>query len=149
MTNSRDILEALRCRSRRESLERASPSAPRANLLGVLAALSAVDKIAGRPAEASLPSLRKDAQRSQWDWPAGQPRRFQSTADWYLPFGSRVPEGTKGRGTAKPEGAQPEGRLTGGNRDHWPDGGVSGTEDVLSSEDMKALAARRWRGRFF
>ena len=86
MTNSRDILEAQACRTRRESLEKQSPSHQgRSNLLGVLAALSAVDKIAGRAAELALPTMRKAAQVSRWNWPEEQPERFMSPSDWYVP----------------------------------------------------------------
>ncbi len=151
MTNSRDILEAQACRTRRESLEKQSPSHQgRSNLLGVLAALSAVDKIAGRPAESSLPNMRKAAQeRSNWDWPENpQPRRFQSTSDW--PQGERFPrvgrdpdrrEGASDRDRTTfapfvdrepPQSKRPDsdGRMAGGAPDLWPRG-----DDVRSDPE--------------
>ena len=33
--------------------------------------------------------------------------------------------------------------------DHWAGLGVRDAMEVLSVEDMRALASRRWRGRFF
>jgi hypothetical protein len=46
--------------------------------------------------------------------------------------------------------ADAEGRMRGGEGDYFADGGVRfAFEDTLSVEDMRALARRRWRGRFF
>ena len=185
----RDAVEA---RRKRESLQKASTNLGHSNLLGVLAALSAVDKIAGRAVETALPLARAAAQaRSDWDWPENpQPRRFQSTSDWYVPLETRdesaeAREAREGRAARErggerfdtqperrgdemrasdPDRARPSnpyadggrnygaGRITSDARtarDHCGAGDVTDTGDVLSVDDMRAITARRWRGRFF
>ena len=184
----RDAVEA---RRKRESLQKASTNLGHSNLLGVLAALSAVDKIAGRAVETALPLARAAAQaRSDWDWPENpQPRRFQSTSDWYVPLETRdesaeAREAQEGRAARERGGerfdTQPERRgdeMRASDPDRarpsnpYADGGGTTARAALppmrgrlaitgepamrrtlatrSPMTMRAITARRWRGRFF
>ena len=171
----RDALEAKRVRQR---LEKASFTAPRANLLGVLTALSAVDKIAGRPAEFGSPgdaqggtglalglagrtasplsahvglAARRTVSRVSRD-----PDRREGESDrdrtTFAPFANRTPPKSK-----RPDS---EGRMRGGAPDLWPRGddvksdperdiAREASAEVLSIDDMARLMAARLRSKRF
>ncbi len=94
-----------------------------------------------------------DHRQADADAAAGRSRRvlasaFADSAEWHS-------SAQREAGAAAKEGQQvgdAEGRLRSGDpraKDLWGAGSISDAMDVLSAEDMAALAARRWRGRFF
>ena len=83
------------------------------------------------------------ADRSDQEWRDLEAARRDVDRDWRE--GEHVPD-LRDRTIVRDS----EGSMRGGNRDHRAGDGVrSAFEDTLTAEDIRALAARRWRGRFF
>jgi hypothetical protein len=136
----------------RSRLEANSGRGERRLPLGLtLAAFSAVDAVARRPVNQVVSNLRKLAGRS--DHPANSTMaapnfEIGSRSNWSHESGSDIAPPSERQLVGDAGGSISSDART--ERSHFADLGVrSAFEDTMSVEDMRALAARRWRGRFF
>jgi hypothetical protein len=152
----RERIEAVEARTVRERLEKNSCGMGRANVLGTVAALAAVDALAGRSLEGTLTGLRKMAQASRTYTPT-DPTWAEPGYKQFIPGKTRTaPDGSD---DARNEQFVSElragrvrdadGKITGDaatRADHWASGRVEPIEPdarIMTVETMRVLAAAR------